>query len=45
MFPNFEIFEIKFRKIFENIDKKRTAEKQLYNFKQKESAVTYLINF
>ena len=40
-----EAFEKRIRRIFEDIDQERTAEKQLYDLRQKESTVNYLISF
>ena len=40
-----EAFEKRIRRIFEDIDQERTAEKQLYDLRQKKSTVSYLINF
>ena len=45
IFNNSLTFEARLRRIFENIDRKRTAERQLYELRQKKSAVIYLINF
>ena len=40
-----EAFEKRIRRIFEDIDQEKTAEKQLYDLRQKESAVSYSISF
>ena len=40
-----EAFEKRIRRIFEDINQEKTAKKQLYNLRQKESAVNYLISF
>ena len=40
-----EVFEARIRRIFENIDQERTAEKQLYDLRQKKSTVNYSISF
>ena len=45
IFTDFKTFELRLKRIFEDIDKKRTAERQLYDLRQKESTVTYSINF
>ena len=45
IFTDFKTFELRLRKIFEDIDRERTAEKQLYDLRQKESTVTYSISF
>ena len=45
IFTNFKTFELRLRRVFEDINKERTAERQLYNLRQKESTVTYLISF
>ena len=40
-----EAFEKRIRRIFEDIDQERTAEKQLYDLRQKRSEVSYSISF
>ena len=40
-----EAFEKRIRRIFEDINQERTAEKQLYDLRQKKSTVNYLISF
>ena len=40
-----EAFEKRIKRIFEDIDQERTAEKQLYDLRQKKSTVSYLISF
>ncbi len=45
IFHDSQMFEKHLRKVFENIDKKCTAKRQLYNLQQKIFAATYLINF
>ncbi len=45
IFRDFQAFEKRLRRVFEDIDKKRTAERQLYNLRQKTFAATYSISF
>jgi len=45
IFCDSQAFEKRLRRVFEDIDKKCTAERQLYNLWQKIFAATYLINF
>ncbi len=45
IFRDSQMFKKHLRKVFENIDKKCTAEWQLYNLQQKIFAATYLISF
>jgi len=45
IFRDSQTFEKRLRRVFENIDKKRTAERQLYNLQQKIFATTYSISF
>jgi len=45
MFRDFQTFEKRLRRVFEDIDKKRTAKRQLYNLRQKIFAATYSISF
>ena len=45
IFTNFKTFELRLRRIFEDIDKERTVKRQLYNLRQKESTVIYSISF
>ena len=45
IFTDFKTFELRLRRIFKNIDRKITAERQLYNLRQKESTVIYSISF
>ncbi len=45
IFRDSQTFEKHLRRVFEDIDKKCTAEWQLYNLRQKISATTYSINF
>ncbi len=45
IFRDFQTFEKHLRRVFENIDKKCTAEHQLYNLRQKIFAATYSISF
>ena len=40
-----EAFEKRIKNFFENINQERTAEKQLYDLRQKESTVNYSISF
>ena len=45
IFTDFKTFELRLRKIFKDINKERTAKRQLYNLRQKESTVIYSISF
>ncbi len=45
IFHDSQMFEKHLRRVFENIDKKCTAKRQLYNLRQKIFAATYSINF
>jgi len=45
IFRDLQMFEKHLRRVFEDIDKKHTAECQLYNLRQKIFAMTYLISF
>jgi len=45
MFRDFQTFKKHLRRVFEDIDKKRTAKRQLYNLRQKIFAATYSISF
>jgi len=45
IFRNSQMFEKCLRRVFEDIDKKCTAECQLYNLRQKIFAATYSISF
>ncbi len=45
MFRDSQAFEKRLRRVFEDIDKKRTAKRQLYNLRQKIFAATYSISF
>ena len=45
IFTNLKTFELRLRRIFKNIDKEKTAERQLYNLRQKELTVIYSISF
>ena len=45
IFRDFQTFKKRLRRVFEDIDKKRTAERQLYNLRQKIFAATYSISF
>ncbi len=45
MFRDPQAFEKRLRRVFEDIDKKRTAKRQLYNLRQKIFAATYSISF
>ena len=45
MFRDSQTFEKRLRKVFEDIDKKCTAKRQLYNLRQKIFAATYSISF
>ena len=45
IFTDLKTFELRLRRVFKNIDRERTAERQLYDLRQKESTVTYSISF
>ncbi len=45
MFRDSQTFKKRLRRVFEDIDKKRTAERQLYNLRQKIFAATYSTSF
>ncbi len=45
IFRNYQMFKKCLRRVFENIDKKCTVKRQLYNLRQKIFAATYSINF
>ncbi len=45
IFRDSQTFELRLRRVFEDIDKKRTAKRQLYNLRQKIFAATYSISF
>ncbi len=45
MFRDSQAFEKRLRRVFEDIDKKCTAKRQLYNLRQKIFAATYSISF
>ncbi len=45
IFRDLQTFEKRLRRVFEDIDKKRTAKRQLYNLRQKIFAATYSISF
>ena len=45
IFTDFKTFELRLRRIFKDIDKKRIIKRQLYNLRQKESTVIYSISF
>ena len=45
IFNSSQQFEARLRRVFEDIDKKRTAERQLYELRQKGSAVSYSVSF
>jgi len=45
IFHDFQMFEKRLRRVFENIDKKCTAKRQLYNLQPKIFAATYSISF
>ena len=45
IFTDFKTFKLRLRRIFEDINRKRTVKRQLYNLRQKESTVIYLISF
>ena len=45
IFRDSQMFKKRLRRVFEDIDKKCTAERQLYNLQQKIFTITYSINF
>ncbi len=45
IFRDSQTFEKRLRRVFEDIDKKHTAKRQLYNLRQKTFATTYSISF
>ncbi len=45
IFRDSQTFKLRLRRVFEDIDKKCTAERQLYNLRQKIFAATYSISF
>ncbi len=45
IFRDAQAFEKRLRRVFEDIDKERTAERQLYNLRQKASAAAYSASF
>ncbi len=45
IFRDFQTFKKHLKRVFEDIDKKCTAKRQLYNLRQKIFAATYSINF
>ncbi len=45
IFGDLKAFEVRLRRVFGNIDKERTAERQLYNLRQKAFAATYSASF
>ena len=45
MFMNFEVFKIHARRIFKDIDTKRTAARKLINLEQKRTASIYIVQF
>jgi len=45
MFRDLQTFEKRLRRVFEDIDKKHTAKRQLYNLRQKTFAATYSTSF
>ena len=45
MFTNFKTFKIHARRIFEDIDTKRTTVRKLINLKQKEVTSMYIVWF
>ncbi len=45
IFRDSQMFKLRLRRVFENIDKKCTAKRQLYNLRQKIFAATYSISF
>ena len=45
IFIDLKTFELRLRRVFKDINRKRTAEKQLYDLQQKELTVIYSISF
>ena len=45
IFTDFKTFELRLKRVFEDIDKERITERQLYDLRQKESTVIYSISF
>ena len=45
IFTNFKTFELRSKRIFKDINKEKTAERQLYNLRQKKLTITYSISF
>ncbi len=45
IFRDSQAFELRLRRVFEDIDKKCTAKRQLYNLRQKIFAATYSVSF
>ena len=45
IFTNFETFKIHVRRVFEDIDMKRTMMRELMNLEQKRAALIYIIHF
>ena len=45
IFIDLKTFKLRLRRVFENINRERTAERQLYDLRQKESTVIYSISF
>ena len=43
MFTDFKIFKIHVRRVFEDINTKRTAVRELINLEQKKAALIYMI--
>ena len=43
MFSNFKVFKIHVRRVFKDIDTKRTAARELINLKQKKVALIYAV--
>ena len=45
MFSNFKVFKTQARRVFENINVKRTAARELMNLEQKKAALIYAVCF
>ena len=45
IFIELKTFELRLKRMFEDIDRERITEKQLYDLRQKESTVIYSISF
>ena len=45
MFSNFKVFKTHVKRVFKDINTKRTAERELINLKQKEAILIYTAQF